>query len=88
MRLVLSGHDHMGGYAQHRHVHFVTVEAMLEGKDGMRFQVHCYYPLQVLALTTHMTAITVEFLGFTPVSMATGILGWTANTCCVLKLKG
>ncbi len=32
VRLVLSGHDHMGGYAQHGHVHFVTVEAMLEGK--------------------------------------------------------
>ena len=32
MRLVLSGHDHMGGYAQHGHVHFVTVEAMLEGR--------------------------------------------------------
>ncbi|KAL3149222.1 hypothetical protein ABBQ32_002045 [Trebouxia sp. C0010 RCD-2024] len=31
VRLVLSGHDHMGGYAQHGHVHFVTVEAMLEG---------------------------------------------------------
>ncbi|KAA6427520.1 MAG: hypothetical protein FRX49_02183 [Trebouxia sp. A1-2] len=30
VRLVLSGHDHMGGYAQHGHVHFVTVEAMLE----------------------------------------------------------
>lgn len=32
MRLVLSGHDHMGGYAQHGRVHFVTVEAMLEGE--------------------------------------------------------
>ena len=32
VRLVLSGLDHMGGYAQHGHVHFVTVEAMLEGK--------------------------------------------------------
>ena len=34
VRLVLSGHDHMGGYAQHGHVHFVTVEAMLEGELG------------------------------------------------------
>ena len=33
MRLVLSGHDHMGGYAQHEHVHFVTIEAMLEGRQ-------------------------------------------------------
>ena len=32
VRLVLSGHDHIGGYAQHGHIHFVTVEAMLEGK--------------------------------------------------------
>ena len=31
MRLVLSGHDHIGGYAQHGHIHFVTLEAMLEG---------------------------------------------------------
>ena len=38
VRLVLSGHDHMGGYAQHGHVHFVTVEAMLEGK--LWFAVH------------------------------------------------
>ncbi|DBA97345.1 hypothetical protein WJX77_003255 [Trebouxia sp. C0004] len=35
VRLVLSGHDHMGGYAQHGHVHFVTVEAMLEAPAHM-----------------------------------------------------
>lgn len=32
VRLVLSGHDHTGGYAQRGHIHFVTVEAMLEGE--------------------------------------------------------
>lgn len=30
--LCLSGHDHPGGYACIQHVHFVTVEAMLEGE--------------------------------------------------------
>jgi hypothetical protein len=31
VRLVLSGHDHMGGYAVVDKVHFVTLEAVLEG---------------------------------------------------------
>ena len=35
MRLVLSGHDHIGGYAQHGHIHFVTLEAMLEGMASL-----------------------------------------------------
>lgn len=30
--LAFAGHDHMGGYEQHSHTHFVTVEAMLEGR--------------------------------------------------------
>lgn len=29
--LALAGHDHEGGHAVIKHVHFVTVEAMLEG---------------------------------------------------------
>ncbi len=41
VRLVLSGHDHIGGYAQHDHVHFVTVEAMLEGKPMHMPTCHC-----------------------------------------------
>ena len=35
MRLVLSGHDHIGGYVQHGHIHFVTLEAMLEGMTSL-----------------------------------------------------
>ena len=35
VRLVLSGHDHVGGYAQHGRIHFVTVEAMLEGMTNL-----------------------------------------------------
>ena len=45
VRLVLSGHDHIGGYSQQGHVHFVTVEAMLEGGLACAFaggQLHCY----------------------------------------------
>ena len=30
--LALAGHDHMGGYKQHGNVHFITLEAMLEGE--------------------------------------------------------
>lgn len=49
VRLVLSGHDHMGGYAQHGHVHFVTVEAMLEGrKQHALMQVVSYCASAIL----------------------------------------
>ena len=51
VRLVLSGHDHMGGYAQHGHVHFVTVEAMLEGRHWhVQTYVVCTLPLLFLTL--------------------------------------
>ena len=30
-KLYLAGHDHMGGYVEDSGVHWVTVEAMLEG---------------------------------------------------------
>ena len=33
-RLVLSGHDHMGGYACIQGKHFVTLEALLEGNPA------------------------------------------------------
>ncbi|MEW5297083.1 MAG: hypothetical protein WDW38_005891 [Sanguina aurantia] len=32
--IVFAGHDHIGGYSQVGHVHFVTLEAMLEAPSG------------------------------------------------------
>ena len=54
VRLVLSGHDHMGGYAQHRHIHFVTVEAMLEGE---------FWDTVLLILGCHVQGMTGRGLG-------------------------
>lgn len=44
VKLVLAGHDHVGGYAQHadRAVHFVTLEAILEAETDSFATVHVH----------------------------------------------
>lgn len=42
LKLVLAGHDHVGGYAVKGHIHFVTLEAILETPSTAHAIIHVY----------------------------------------------